>query len=72
MAIPEPVDEVLIFRCVEHVPEIVEQAIEIGANVVWMQEGIVHEAAAEAAHEAGMDVVMDTCMRTSHRRLIGE
>ncbi len=71
LAIPEPVDEVLIFRRPEDVPKIVAQAIEIGAKVVWMQEGIVHKQAAGKAQEAGLEVVMDACMRTTHRRLMG-
>jgi len=71
LAIPEPVDEVLIFRRPEDVPGIVDQAIQIGAKVVWMQEGIVNKAAAGKARDAGLEVVMDACMRTAHRRLIG-
>ncbi len=71
LAIPEPVDQVLIFRRPEDVPKIVDQAIQIGAKVVWMQEGIVHKQAAGKARDAGLEVVMDTCMRTSHRRLMG-
>jgi signal transduction histidine kinase/predicted CoA-binding protein len=69
LAVPEPVDIVQIFRRSEAVLPIVEQAIRIGARVVWMQEGIVNEAAAEVAREAGLKVVMNTCMRTTHRRL---
>ncbi|HEX6385890.1 MAG TPA: CoA-binding protein [Anaerolineae bacterium] len=69
-AIPEPVDVVLIFRPSEAVPPIVDQAIKIGAKVVWMQEGIINEPAADIARRAGLDVVMDLCMRTTHRRLI--
>lgn len=69
-AIPEPVDLVLIFRRSEVVPEVVEQAIEKGARVVWMQEGIVNEAAAQRALEAGLEVVMNTCMRATHKRLM--
>jgi predicted CoA-binding protein len=49
----------------------VEDAIKAGAKVVWMQEGIVHEEAAEKARRAGLQVVMDTCMRVAHRSLIG-
>jgi len=67
--IPEPVDVVQVFRRPEAVPTIVEDAIAIGANVVWMQVGIVHEAAAEHARQAGLQVVMNTCMRATHRRL---
>jgi signal transduction histidine kinase/predicted CoA-binding protein len=70
-AIPEPVDLVLIFRRSEFVPDIVNQAIHKGAKVVWMQEGIINQAAAEAARQAGLIVVMDTCMRATHKRLVG-
>ena len=69
-SIPEGVDVVMIFRRSEAVPEIVEEAIEIGAKVIWMQEGIINEGAAEAARSAGLEVVMDTCMRSSHKRLM--
>jgi len=70
LELPEPVDVVLIFRRSEAVPPIVEQAIKIGAKVVWMQEGIVNEAAAQTARDAGIEVVMDTCMRATHKRLV--
>jgi signal transduction histidine kinase/predicted CoA-binding protein len=72
LALPEPPDVVLVFRASEHAPEIIDQAIAAGAKVVWMQEGIVNEAAAAKAIQAGLQVVMDTCMRTTHRRLVGE
>jgi hypothetical protein len=70
LTIPEKVDAVQIFRRPEDVPPVVEQAIQIGAKVVWMQEGIVNEAAAQAARTAGLQVVMDRCMRVEHRRLV--
>jgi signal transduction histidine kinase/predicted CoA-binding protein len=70
VAIPDPVDLVLVFRRSEAVPEVVDQAIEKGARVVWMQEGIVNEGAAQKALEAGLDVVMNTCMRATHKRLM--
>lgn len=71
LSAPKPIDIVLIFRRSEAVPEIVAQAIQIGAKVVWMQEGIINDAAANVAREAGLEVVMDTCIRATHRRLMG-
>ncbi len=70
LSIPQPIDVVLIFRRSEAVPQIVDQAVQIGAKVIWMQEGIVNEAAAQVARAAGLDVVMDTCMRATYKRLI--
>jgi uncharacterized protein len=67
--VPEPVDIVDIFRRSEFVPEIVDSAIRIGAGAVWMQEGVVHETAAETARQAGLTVVMDRCILKEHRRL---
>ena len=71
-SVPEAVDIVDVFRRSEYVPDIVEAAIRKGAKVVWMQEGIVNEAAAQKASQAGLEVVMDTCMRNTHRRLFSE
>lgn len=67
-AVPEPVDLVLLFRRSDQVPPHVEEAIAIGADAVWMQSGIVNEAAAARARAAGLDVVMDRCMMVEHRR----
>lgn len=66
-----PVDVVDIFQKAERVPEIVDDAIAIGAKVVWMQIGIVHEEAARRAREAGLEVVMDRCMKIEYGRLFG-
>jgi signal transduction histidine kinase/predicted CoA-binding protein len=67
----KPVDVVLVFRRSDFVPEIVQEAIEIEAKVVWMQEGIVNPQAAMLGKDAGLQVVMDTCMRQTHQRLLG-
>ena len=69
-SVPLPVDIVDIFRRSEHVPEIVEEAIRIGAKMVWMQEGVIHEQAAHSALAAGLKVVMDRCILKEHRRLL--
>jgi Predicted CoA-binding protein len=65
-----PVDIVDIFRRPEYVPDIVADAIEIGARVVWMQLGIIHTEAAAQAQAAGLAVVMDKCTLIEYRRLI--
>ncbi|MCH8090516.1 MAG: CoA-binding protein [Chloroflexi bacterium] len=71
-AIPERVDVVDVFRKAEDVLPIVDQAIDIGASAVWMQLGIVNEAAATRAREAGLGVVMDLCMLIEHKRMVGK
>lgn len=65
-------DKVDVFRRSEHVPEVVEDAVAIGAKVIWLKEGVVSEAAAARAAAAGLEVVMDRCMAKDHHRLIGE
>ncbi len=69
LSIPEPVDVVDIFRRSELVPPVVDQAIQIGAKVVWMQLGVIHEEAAAKARAAGLEVVMDRCPAIEIRRL---
>ena len=70
-SVPGPIDVVDIFRRVETIPAIVDEAIRIGAKVIWMQEGLAHNAAAEKARSAGLSVVMSRCMMRDHRALIG-
>ncbi|MCS7168150.1 MAG: CoA-binding protein [Gemmatales bacterium] len=64
-------DAVVVFRRPEVVPEIAEQAIQIGAKVLWLQLGIVHNAAAERARAAGISVVQNRCIMQEHRRFLG-
>lgn len=70
-AIPFPVDVVDIFRPAAEVPQIVEDAIAIGAKAVWMQLRIIDLPSAERAIEAGLDVVVDKCMKMEHGRFGG-
>jgi predicted CoA-binding protein len=68
--IQEKIDIVDVFRRSEAVPEVVDEAIELGAGAIWMQEGVVHEAAAAKARKAGIFVVMDLCILKEHRKRV--
>jgi hypothetical protein len=65
---PEIVD---VFRKPEEVPALAEEAIEVGAKVLWLQLGIEHQDAAERAVAAGLDVVMNRCVKIEHARFFG-
>lgn len=68
-SVPEHIDIVDIFRNIDAIPAIVDEAVEVKAGAVWMQLGLSHEAAAEKARCAGISVVMDRCMKIEHSRL---
>jgi uncharacterized protein len=65
--VPDKIDIVDVFRRPEFVEEIVDQAIRLKVPAIWMQEDVVHEAAAEKARKAGIFVVMDRCVLKEHR-----
>lgn len=67
--IPFAVDIVDVFRAPEYVPAIVESCIQLGVPRLWLQDGVVHEAAAERARDAGIWVVMDRCIWRDYNRL---
>jgi uncharacterized protein len=68
LAVPEPIDLVLVFRRSEAVEPTVEQAIQVKAKAIWLQKGIINIQAAEIARAAGLLVVMDACMMVEHRK----
>jgi len=70
--LPEAPDMVQLFRRSSDVPPIVDEAIAVGAKVVWMQLGVWHEEAAAKAGAAGLTVVMDRCPKIEYGRLFGE
>ena len=67
--IPVPIDIVDVFRRSEHLSEIVDEAIAIGAKTIWGQLGVEDEAAKRKALAAGLNVAMNLCLRTEHERL---
>jgi predicted CoA-binding protein len=70
--VPEKIDMVDVFRAPEHVPPIAEDAVAVGAKVLWLQLGVVHADAARKAEAAGLKVVMDRCPKIEFGRLSGE
>ena len=69
--IPFPVDIVQVFKSSDAILPTAKEAIDIGAKVLWLQEGIVSSEAEEICTDAGMDVVMDRCILKEYRRTLG-
>ena len=69
--VPGPIEIVDVFRKPEVLPEIADEAIAVGAKVLWMQLGIENEEAAAKARAAGLDVVMNHCVKIEHARFFG-
>ncbi len=71
-SLPELPDIVDVFRAPEHVPDIVESCIKLGIKRLWLQDGVIHEEAAQRAREAGITVVMDRCIYRDYSQLCGD
>lgn len=69
--IKEKIDIVDVFRRSDSVPEVVDEAIRLKVPAIWMQEGVIHEQAAQKARQAGIFVVMDRCILKEHRARFG-
>ncbi len=70
--LPKPVEIVDVFRKSDAVPQIVEEAIAVGAKVLWLQEGVIHPEAEEKARKAGLKVFSNVCILKEHAKLIGQ
>ena len=69
--LPEPPDMVDVFRRLDDLPAVAEEAVAAGAGAVWFQLGLEHDQAAATAHEAGLDVVQNRCLKIEHARFAG-
>jgi len=70
-SIPGPVDIVDLFQRAERIPLFIDDIIDIGAKVVWMQLGVEHQESAQKARDAGLEVVMNRCIKIEYARLFG-
>ncbi|MBZ0091497.1 MAG: CoA-binding protein [Sulfuricellaceae bacterium] len=68
--VPFPVDLVNVFRAAEHIDAVVDECLALKVPAIWIQEGIINEAAAQRAREAGLTVVMDRCVYKNYLRLL--
>jgi predicted CoA-binding protein len=66
--VPDLVD---VFRRHEFLPGVLQDAIDVGAKTLWLQQGLWHEQVARDGEAAGMQVVMDRCLKVDHARLLG-
>jgi uncharacterized protein len=69
--LPEPPDMVDVFRRVDDLPGVTEEAIAVGASSLWFQLGLRHDDAAASAEAAGLAVVQDKCLKIEHARFAG-
>ena len=67
-SVPEPIDMVDVFRRSDQVMPVVDEAIEVGARYIWMQDGVINEEAKAKAEAAGIPVIMNDCALRQHRR----
>jgi predicted CoA-binding protein len=70
-SLPTPIDVVDLFQKADRVPLFIDDAVEIGAKVFWMQLGVINSEAAQKAQNVGLEVVMDRCMKIEFARLFG-
>ena len=68
-SVPDPVDLVDVFRASEHVGAIVDECLRLGHKAIWLQDGVIDEAAAQRAVAGGMTVIMDRCILRDYTRL---
>ena len=71
-SVPDPVDLVDVFRASEHVGAIVDECLRLGHKAIWLQDGVIDEAAAQRAVAGGMTVIMDRCILRDYTRLVAD
>lgn len=69
--LPVPVDVVNVFRAPDALPGIAQEAVEIHANALWCQFGVINEEGAYIAEAGGLTVIMDRCLKVEHARYVG-
>ncbi|MGB3444138.1 MAG: CoA-binding protein [Actinophytocola sp.] len=67
----EPVDIVNVFRAPDALPEIAQQAVQIGAGALWCQFGVINATGGQTAEDGGVTVIMDRCIKVEHARYVG-